>query len=429
MLLEFSVKNYRSIADEQKLSMVAGTSAGRRENISMETGNSFASHALKSATLLGPNASGKTSIIKALHFYMKYISISAKNLTEGDLIDVTPFKFDSELAQSPSKFEAIFVHDDALYQYGFTVDSERVWAEWLFSRPNKTGTRMRELFQREYDSEKEEYTWVINERIVTGERETWKSSTRSNALFLSTAIQLNSKSLKPPFEWAANKLIVIGSPKDVPHRFTAEKCLDKGYKEKFLAFLQSTGISIFDLEVQKEEVNFPKELEDVIRASALEEMRKNSPQFNHNVKTFHKTLDGQLISLNLNEESDGSRILFNLAWPWLDVLETGSTLIVDELHNSLHPLALKHIVSMFHDPILNKNGAQLIFTSHETSVMADKFMHKDQIWFLEKNKNEATLLYPLSDFDDRGVKAFQKAYMNGRYGALPMIKDYVHGET
>jgi uncharacterized protein len=126
----------------------------------------------------------------------------------------------------------------------------------------------------------------------------------------------------------------------------------------------------------------------------------------------------------LTEESDGTRVFFSLAGPWLEVLEEGYTLVVDELHNSLHPLALKYLVSLFHDPEVNRNGAQIIFTSHETSVISKGFMHRDQIWLVEKDDSGASNLYPLSDFSIREVDAFQRAYLSGRFGALPRVKDY-----
>ena len=130
---------------------------------------------------------------------------------------------------------------------------------------------------------------------------------------------------------------------------------------------------------------------------------------------------------NFREESDGSRVVFSLAGPWLDVLENGYTLIVDELHNSLHPLALKFLVNLFHNPQTNSGNAQLIFTSHVTSVMSKGFMHQDQVWLVEKDDMESSVLFPLSNYNVRDVSAFQKAYLDGRFGAVPKLTEFVNG--
>ena len=144
-------------------------------------------------------------------------------------------------------------------------------------------------------------------------------------------------------------------------------------------------------------------------------------------KSFHQGTDGELVEFDMREESEGSRVLFSIAGPWLDVLKNGHTLVVDELHNSLHPLALKFLVGLFHDSRFNTGNAQLIFTSHETSIMTKGFMHPDQVWLLEKGNAGNSLLFPLSDYKVRDVSAFQKAYLDGRYGAIPRISDIVDG--
>ena len=145
------------------------------------------------------------------------------------------------------------------------------------------------------------------------------------------------------------------------------------------------------------------------------------------IKSYHQGADGKLIPLDFEEESDGTKVVFSVAGPWLDVLKNGYTLVIDELHNSLHPHALKFLVSMFQNPEINISNAQLIFTSHETSVMTKDFIHQDQVWFVEKDNADSSELFPLSDYKVRDVAAFQKLYLNGRYGAVPKVKEYVHG--
>ncbi len=424
MLLEFSVANFRSIADRQTLSMVAGTSSKRRKRAVSKTGSALAETALTSAGLFGPNGSGKSTVILALQFYKDFIMTSASKSTEGDEIPVIPFKFKRSLRQKPSEFEAIFVHDGTLFQYGFAADKNRVWDEWLFARPNSSRAKTRELLSRRYSAKQKKYEWRINETFIKGTRETWKSSTRDNALFLSTAVQLNAESLRAPFTWVRNYLQTISAPDRLSPDYSAQRCSEDG-KEEVLEFLRSTDLNIVDLKVKEETIALPEDVESLMKESALKKLRNAMEKSKtYSIEAVHSSSEGDKVSLPLEEESAGTQILFSLAGPWLDVIENGYTLFVDELHTSLHPMAFKHLVGIFHDPTLNKKGAQLIFTSHDTSVMGNNFLMRDQIWFLEKTETGATNLFPLSDFDVRESGSFQKSYLGGKFGALPNIRDF-----
>ena len=116
--------------------------------------------------------------------------------------------------------------------------------------------------------------------------------------------------------------------------------------------------------------------------------------------------------------------MFAISAPWLEVLEFGSVLVVDELHRSLHPKLLNFLVNLFHNKETNKNKAQLIFTAHDTSLMDPKVMDRDQFWFVDKDDKKASQLYPLSDFNPRIGEALERGYLGGRYGALPKTKEF-----
>ena len=145
--------------------MAASVGAKRKERVSFSTDNSFVPCLLRSACLFGPNGAGKSSLVFAFDFFREFVVSSAKDTQEGEEIDVTPFKFDSRWKETPSEFEAVFIHKGDLYQYGFAVDKNRVWSEWLFSKPNEQDTRIRRLFQREFDSEISTYYWSISNKI------------------------------------------------------------------------------------------------------------------------------------------------------------------------------------------------------------------------------------------------------------------------
>ena len=424
MLVSFSVKNYRSFADGQNLSLVAGTGARRQKTFAFPTGNSMAPHVLRSACLFGPNGSGKTSLIRAVHFFSDFVVSSSKETQEGEPVDVAGFKLDKAFIEEPSEFEAIFIHDDVLYQYGFAVDTERVWGEWLFATPNTPRTRTRTLFQREYESETKGYVWTINKTHVRGERELWRNSTRDNALFLSTAVQLKSMDLRGPFEWIQHHLRVIRSPERLSPSYTARKCSEDDWKPKVLELLATADIQIKDIEVKNVDLSefdtleLPEAVKGVLEKGVKEKKIVR-------ITSYHEDKHGNLVPFDFrDDESDGTQVIFSVAGPLFDILENGRTLFIDELHNSLHPHALRFLVGLFNNPRINRNRAQLIFTSHETSVLAKGLMHQDQVWLVEKDDEQKSQLIPLSDFKVRDISAFQKAYLDGRYGAVPKLKGY-----
>jgi hypothetical protein len=141
------------------------------------------------------------------------------------------------------------------------------------------------------------------------------------------------------------------------------------------------------------------------------------------ILTQHQTEDGNRIEMDLSDESDGTQKLFCYAGPWMDTLANGHVMVVDELHDNLHPLLVQYLVAMFHNPDLNPHGAQLIFTTHETSILNQDLFRRDQVWFCERGEDQSTRLYPLSDFAVRkGTENIERGYLSGRYGALPFLK-------
>ena len=409
--------------------MVASVGSRRKNEISFSTDNSFAPHLLRTACLFGSNGSGKSSLVYAFEFFRDFVVSSAKDTQEGEKINVTAFQFDSQYRDMPSEFEVVFIHQGDLYQYGFAVDQSRVWSEWLFCKPSEQDTKMRSLFQREYDSESLTYFWNISKKYVKGEKELWKNSTRDNALFLSTAVQLKSTTLKGIFDWIYGQLRIIRSPDRLSPRFTIQQYQNKGLNTKILDLMHAVDMKIVSINCDEQTLDFGAILSTTLMTASERNdfMKRVQGNKRFDITCFHEGANGELVGLNLTEESDGSRVIFSLAGPWLYVLENGYTLIVDELHNSLHPHALKFLVRLFHNPQINSNNAQLIFTSHETSVMAKNFMHQDQIWMLEKEKAENSTLIPLSDYKVRDVSTFQRSYLDGRYGGVPRIRALANG--
>jgi len=143
------------------------------------------------------------------------------------------------------------------------------------------------------------------------------------------------------------------------------------------------------------------------------------------VKFLHKAIDsGKVVPFDISDESGGTQKLFAFAGHLLDVLAKGRILFVDELDTSLHPLMMRFLISLIHNPEINENNAQLAFTTHDTSILDTDIFRRDQVWFVEKDTESTSRLYPLSDFSPRKGEALERGYLKGRYGALPFIGEF-----
>tara|TARA_R110000868_G_scaffold24402_1_gene96402 strand:+ start:668 stop:1891 length:1224 start_codon:yes stop_codon:yes gene_type:complete len=406
--------------------MVASHPSYLPSNHSVETENSFAPFALRSACLFGANASGKSSFVGAIEFFGSFIYNSATKYTQDEEIPFFPFKLEEKNRGEPSSFEAIFIHDQCLYQYGFSVNKKRVTDEWLFMRPNTPGSRMRHLVKREYDQDHGEYVWHLNESYLKGEREAWKQSTRENALFLSTAVQLNSEALKPIHDWVSQKLRVITSPDRLLNNYTSKALSEPKRKTAIYSLLNSMDIPFDEIVLSEADDEIPASLKEIFRASALEKiLEQHKNEKSYSVEILRKSASGKMVAFDLGEESDGTQVLYGLSGPIVDVIENGRCLVVDELHNSLHPIALRTLLRIFNDPIQNPNKAQLIFTSHETSIMDHGALNRDQIWLTEKDAMGKTSVSPLSDFKVRKEASFQRMYLAGKFGGVPRTRNEI----
>ncbi|MGM0518993.1 MAG: AAA family ATPase [Campylobacterota bacterium] len=418
MLVDFRVKNFRSIKEEQLLSMVASS---QKEFVDTHTFLPTTSKSLslvKTATIYGANAAGKSNILKAMEVMQEIVLESGSRYQRGDELPVKPFLFDNEVNES-TEFEINFIYNQIRYQYGFATTRERITEEWLIAYPKG---RPQNWFARAYDEEKKEYQWQFGDKLM-GKKQLWQESTRSNALFLSTAVQLNSEQLKPVFDWFADKLKITGVEGWNPY-FTMELCEDKTHKDKILKFLKIADMDIEDIEVEKENFSpnkLPKDMPEELKRDITKDMKEK--EIIKGAKFYHFDNYGKKVALDFDDESDGTRKLFSFIGPWIDSLENGNVLLIDELHDNFHPLMVKFLIEMFHNKDMNTSNAQLIFTTHETSVLNQDTFRRDQIWFCEK-QNRATNLYPLTDFSPRkGVEDLEKGYLSGRYGALPFFQD------
>ena len=416
MLIEFSVTNYRSFLTPQSLTLTANTATELQEENTFVSPVSNLPRLLRSAVVYGPNAAGKSNLVQAIAFMKRFVLSSAKESQEGEKIGTTPFLFNREGSRNPSEFEVLFNQDGIRYQYGFAVNSEKVTGEWLFAYPEG---KAQKWFERNYDPKTQKDIWYFGPKF-TGSRKVWQEATRGNALFLSTAIQLNNEQLKPIFNWFDHKLVVIGQGESIHPGFSISECEDVKKKKKLLKFMNAADLSIADILLEKKEFSLediPDEMPQNLKGEIARDFKGKKLT---RLFLVHSSSDkGEDVALEFNEESAGTCKLFALAGPWLDVLDKGLVFFVDELDTSLHPLLVRFLLSLLHNPETNRHNAQLIFATHDTTVLDQTLMRRDQVWFVEKDEENATRLYPLSDYRPRKGEALQKGYLYGRYGALP----------
>lgn len=417
MLIEFSVANYRSLRDNQTFSLVKAKGNELVETNSFTTVAANKFELLRSAAIYGPNAGGKSNFLRAMQAMKKIVLESATSLQRGDKLPVTPFRLSKETSRAPSEFEAIFIVNQVRYQYGFSATQERIHEEWLLAYPKGQPQRW---LDRTWNDKTQRYDWKLGNNL-TGEKQLWQKSTRDNALFLSTAVQLNSEQLQPIYDWFNNTLRMTNVAGWSPG-YSASLC-QKSEKTQIMDFLRAADLNIEDIVVKTDPFDtktLPDDMPAHVKSLLAEELKDKELV---DIKTIHKTSEGEEVAFDFEDESDGTQKLFAFAGPWIDTLANGNVLFIDELHDNLHPSLVRFLVQLFHDDETNPKNAQLVFTTHETSILNQEVFRRDQIWFCEKDDRQATTVYPLTDFRPRkGRENLELAYLSGRYGALPYIR-------
>ncbi len=422
MLVEFRVKNFRSLRDEQVLSLVASADKTLLDTHALDTGLKAAPHLLKSAVMYGANASGKSNLIKALQ-YMRGVVLESAALQPGQTFDrLQPFRLDASSASLPTEFEVTFILDSVRYQYGFAMNAQRIVNEQLLVYK---AFKPQRWFERHFDADSGKDVYEFGPGLK-GAKSLWEGATRGNALFLSVAVQLNSETLRPVFDWFANRLVIFNEQSPLSPQFSVHMLKQEGQRKAICEFLRAADISIADIEVATRQAMVHTINVDLATGKREEAA---SEQAVDEVKFHHVTEHGKAV-FDLMDESSGTRNLLFLTGPILDILGKGLTLVVDELDTSLHTLLVQALVRLFHRPEVNTGGAQVIFTTHDTSLLdAYGLFRRDQVWFVEKRPDQSTSLYPLLDFSPRKNEALERGYLQGRYGALPFLRNQVLGQA
>lgn len=420
MLVEFRTQNFRSLRDEQVLSLVASPDKSLLDTHALDTGLKAAPHVLKSAVVYGANASGKSNLIKALQ-YMRDVVLMSATLQPGQAFArLQPFRLDAVSASQSTAFEVTFILDGVRYQYGFAMNAQRIVSEQLLVYK---AFKPQRWFERHFDAESGKDVYEFGPGLK-GAKTLWEGATRPNALFLSMAVQLNSEALRPVYDWFAHRLVILNEHAPLSPQFSLEMLKLEAQRKAIGEFLRAADISIADVEVATKQATVHSIRFDLATGKREEETGEQTVD---EVRFHHLTEHGQAV-FDLADESSGTRNLLFLAGPVLDILSNGQTLVVDELDTSLHTLLVQALVRLFHRPEANTGGAQLVFTTHDTSLLdAYGLFRRDQVWFVEKRPDQSSSLYPLLDFSPRKNEALERGYLQGRYGALPLLRHQALG--
>lgn len=424
MLLQFSVKNFKTFKEKASLNLVASNyDKDTREIDNVFYDKKFDNRLLKSAVVYGANASGKSKFFEALNFMKYFVISSSKDSQKGDEIDTEPFKLSSETEHSPSEFEVVFTHNDVMFRYGFEVDKNNVISEWLYYKPK---TKEIELFYREGDNFE-----THSRNFTKGKTVIKEGLVRNNALLLSVSAQFNDKTCIDVMDWFKELKTISGLNESGYRGFTLSKTDDPNQKIKILKLLKAADLGIQDINLEKIDVaNLPKDMPKELKDKITKEVNDDKKEILTDVLTSHKKFDSNKKEIDVvdfslyNDESSGTRKFFALTGPILDVIENGYTLIVDELDSKLHPNLVCEIVSLFNSAELNKKNAQLIFNTHDTNLLSSGLFRRDQIWFTDKNKFGEAKIYSLADFKSdevRKTESFEENYIKGKYGAIPYL--------
>ena len=419
MLVNFTVENYRSFKEERTFSMEASSIKEHKESVISKGKYNL----LPLAVLYGANSSGKSNLIQAIATMWRIIMGSVR-LNEGEALSYDPFALDENSDSLPTSFEMQFIIDKALYRYGFEYNKTEIISEWLYEK--RFGEREYELFVRSRDRIE-----VSSTRFPEGKEK--ESLTNSNRLFLSLVAQLKGKKSNLILAWFRRCNVLSGIDTDVYGGFTNKMFLEHldgaDEAQEFFKTLQ-LGFSHFSVERS----DIPKEVLDKAPESIKAELEQALAEGKVVESiTTHKIYDESGLVIGKRDfykdqmESEGTKKVIEISGPIFTVLKEGETLIIDELDAKLHPLLTRNIVLLFMDPEKNKNGAQLIFATHDTNLLDLEIIRRDQIWFAEKDKVESTDIYSLVEFKDKDGKKvrndrdIKRDYIRGRYGAIPFI--------
>lgn len=414
MLIMFRIKNFASFKEEVILDLRAFSYKDMKSHVIDLKNNKI----LKTLAIYGKNASGKSNLVSALYFFESYIfnQFFGAGYKDDDMdkvermpdIRCSSFKLNEKI-EDESEFEIIFSYNDMTYQYGFSIkdDSESnnyiIGTEWLLVNDKEVFDRIRNelTFGKCYDKELKKFDKVRADRLYIGTLDYFADGGVKN--IVDSFKNYLKKSFNVHFE-----VIIESSIKGMVSGVSISRRLleDKEYKAIIEKFLRVADIGISGLRVEAVE-------------------NKNGKKYK--IKTLHDVYNdtGEIVrqeEFDIQAESSGTIRYFSFIQYILNMMDNGGVFIVDEISARLHPVLTKFIVDLYQSEKNKK--AQLIFTTHDISLMNKKQFRRDEIAFVDKNRRGESSIYSLADIRARSDASFSKDYLYGKYGAIPVIRDY-----
>lgn len=426
MLIEFKFGNFRSFRDEAVLSMEA-MGLGRLKNCLISY-NSM--KLIPSVAIYGKNGGGKSNVIRAFWLAVQFIKNAQRTQHENAKIPVKPFLLNDYSKDEPTFFEFTYVLDNVKYIYGFSATKEKIFSEYLYHSPKgQKATVFTRTEQKFNFTEEKAKRKLISEAVAP------------NQLFFSVACTMNDADCMRAMKWFRDYVFFSRDYADIPEQLL-EYSNDKNMLAAISGYAKAADLGIEKMEFEfKDEVvkdfesekNIPEEIRFALTAF-MQNLKENSniseiglQKSEVRATSYHNGINKNGIktsfTLELSDESDGTRKLMSIAPAIESVLNNGGIVLVDELEKELHPMLVNYIVAKFQSKTSNPNGAQLIFTTHNTELLNMELMRKDQLYFADKNRKDgASELYSIGDFSTKTADNIRKGYLAGKYGATPDIE-------
>lgn len=413
MIVYFKIRNYESIKNTLTLSFLAtGISEHSDSNITEKGRDEL----LKTVVLYGHNASGKSNVLDAVAFFRWMILYSATDLQSNEEIEVEPFKLSTETENEPSYFEMSFYVGNIKYRYGFETTDEKIVKEWLLETKKVKEYPVFLRIENEYQ--------IDDKRFPNASG--LEKRTRDNALFLAVSAQWNVKKAEKILEWFDKTYAVHGLMDQTYRDETLEILENKDYSHLINTFIKKADLGINGIDVV--DIKY----EDVIEF-VPKEMKKNFKEKfdksdNRAILMIHNKYDknnkpiGKEPFLLDKYESEGTKKFFNMIGVYVKALKENRFLIIDEFDARLHTLLTKAIINLFNSATV-KSEAQLLIACHDTALLDKRILRRDQICFIEKDEYGGTELVSLVEYKPRKESPYDRNYLDGKYGAIPIISD------
>lgn len=400
MLIELIIENYKSFKDKVVFSMAASNDTEHLSSVSKTKRIDI----LKTAAVYGPNAGGKSNLLKATSFMKDMFLRFSRTSFVNDEIPVDSFKLDRKSQDESSMFEVTFLKNDVQYRYGFSLTSEKVEAEWFFAAFSAKESLV-------FTRENEKYD-VGSSAKFNGLKKLAKSYTKSNSLFAAFVNQnIEIDAFKDLLDWFT-KLhdITVLSNHNIPVPTGQMISKDQKFKQLVMKAIQMSDFSILDLEYEEEQIN----------------KNDDNSGFRVNISSKHNVFENEEIVGDVTfsfdkMESQGTKKFFSIIGPFLKTLQDGGVLIIDEFDSKLHPNLMMKLFDLFNDSDINCCDAQLIFSTHNTLFLDKDILRRDQIWFVQRDSFGVSNISSLYDFKVRKDASFDKDYLLGKMGYVPKI--------